>query len=150
MLVAWISVPRAALHFSPRPSLQLSAGDGKKPESTSLKPQVQIPRSPGPNQDRKASLTHTRAPGSLSVSASNAVEQNVKPKKTPSQTEPFESMASLQDREWGEPEDRQSLALERLKRVSRNATSQIRWGLGGVWRAPGVEQRFLVRVGSGV
>lgn len=34
------------------------------------------------------------------MSTSNAVEQNMKPKKTPSQTEPFELVASLQDRGW--------------------------------------------------
>lgn len=49
------------------------------------------------------------------MSTSDAVEQNVKPKKTPSQTEAFEWVAPLPDRGWGEPEERQSLALEGLK-----------------------------------
>lgn len=38
---------------------------------------------------------HT-APGSLSPNRSNAVEQNVKLKKTPSHTEPFQWVALLQ------------------------------------------------------
>lgn len=63
------------------------------------------------------------------MSTSDADEQNVKPKKTPSQTEAFEWVAPLQGHGWGELEERQSLALEGLKRVSRNAMSQIQWGL---------------------
>lgn len=43
------------------------------------------------------------------MNTSNAVEQNVKPKKTPSQTEPFELVASLQNRGWEEREDKASL-----------------------------------------
>lgn len=65
------------------------------------------------------------------MSTSNAVEQNVKPKKTPSQTESFELVASLQGCGWRESEERQSLALERLKGVSRKATSHIQWGCVG-------------------
>lgn len=86
---------------------------------------------------QKACIDAHTAPGSLSASGSDAVEQNVKPKKTPSHTEPFELMAFLQGREWGEREERQSQALVSLKRVSRNAMPQIRWGWGRVWGSPG-------------
>lgn len=74
---------------------------------------------------------HT-APGSLSPNRSNAVEQNMKLKKTPSHTEPFQWVALLQgcwERER-ERRGRQSSALESLRRVSRNVTFHIQWSLG--------------------
>lgn len=72
---------------------------------------------------------HT-APGSLSPNRSNAVEQNMKLKKTPSHTEPFQWVALLQGCWERERRGRQSSALESLKRVSRNVTFHIQWSFG--------------------
>lgn len=88
---------------------------------------------------------HT-ALGSLSTNRSNAVEQNMKLKKTPSHTEPFELVASLQGHELGERREGQSCTLDTLKRVSRNATSQIWQGLGRGCRVLVVELHLVVIV----
>lgn len=90
---------------------------------------------------------HT-APGSLSPNISNAVEQNMKLKKNPATQSPFNgwlcSRAARREREMRQTKQR----FASLKRVSRNATSRIQWGLGRGERVLVVELHLVVIGGN--